>query len=101
MSSKPPLIYYVECPLFCEPLATYLGIEALATLYGPNVRLWYWGTHPGFFDYLQGDNTVSEIERMQFVFFYLHRVYGPEIHKQFISLWEQHPFEEKANGKRF
>jgi len=86
-SCTPPLIYYVECPLFCEPLATYLGIEALAALYGPNIRLWYWGTHPGFFDYLQGDNTVSEIERMQFVFFYLHRVYGPEIHKQFIRLW--------------
>jgi len=86
-SFTPPLVYYVECPLFCEPLATYLGIEAVSALYGSNVRLWYWGTHPGFFDYISGDKSVSKIERMQFVFFYLHKVYGPEIHKQFIQLW--------------
>jgi len=86
-SFTPPLIYYVECPLFCESLATYLGIEAVASLYGHNVRLWYWGTHPGFFDYLADDDAVSEIERMQFIFFYLHRLYGSEIHRQFIRLW--------------
>ena len=86
-SLTPPLVYYVEFPLFGEPLATYFGIEAVAALYGSNVRLWYWGTHPGFFDYLAGDRTVSEIERMQFVFFYLHKVYGPEIHKRFAQLW--------------
>jgi hypothetical protein len=86
-SFTPPLVYYVECPLFGEPLATYLGIEAVSALYGSNVRLWYWGTHPGLFDYISGDKSVSEIERMQFVFFYLHKVYGPEIHKQFIQLW--------------
>jgi hypothetical protein len=86
-SFTPPLVYYVNCPVFCAPLATYLGIEAVSALYGPNVRLWYWGTHPGFFDYISGDRSVSEIERMQFIFFYLHNVYGPEIHKQFIQLW--------------
>jgi len=86
-SFTPPLVYYVECPLFCEPLATYLGIEAVANLYGTNVRLWYWGTHPAFFDYISGDKNVSEIERMQFVFFYLHKVYGADIHRQFFQLW--------------
>jgi hypothetical protein len=86
-SFTPPLVYHVECPLFCEPLATYLGIEAVANLYGTNVRLWYWGTHPAFFDYISGDKNVSEIERMQFVFFYLHKVYGADIHRQFFQLW--------------
>jgi hypothetical protein len=28
-----------------------------------------------------------EIEHMQFIFFYLHKVYGPEIHKRFALLW--------------
>jgi len=86
-SRTPPLIYYVDCPLYCEPQATYLGIEALAYLYGSNYRLWFWGTHPGFFDYIKGDETVPAIERAQFIFFYLHKVYGPEIHKDFFQLW--------------
>jgi|GEM_PF-1502244 len=86
-SFTPPLIYSVECPMYCEPLATYLGIEAIAYLYGPNFRLWYWGTQRGIIDYIAGDKSVSETERMQTVFSYLHKVYGPEIHKQFIQLW--------------
>jgi hypothetical protein len=86
-SATPPLIYYVECSLYCKPLATYLGTEALASLYGNNFRLWFWGVHPGIFDYIAGDKSVSETERMQTVFFYLHKVYGAEIHKQFIQLW--------------
>jgi hypothetical protein len=86
-SFTPPLVYYVECPLFAEPLATYLGIESVAALYGSNVRLWYWGTHPGFFDYIAGDKSVGEIERMQFIFFYLREAYKPEIHKQFFKIW--------------
>jgi len=86
-SWTPPLVYDVECRIFCGPLATYLGIEAASSLYGQNVRLWYWGTHPGFFDYLSGDEKIPEGERMLFIFFYLHKVYGPEIHKRFIQLW--------------
>jgi hypothetical protein len=101
-SFTPPLVYYVNCPVFCEPLATYLGIEAVSALYGPNVRLWYWGTHPGFFDYISGDSSVSEIERMQFIFFYLHKVYGPEIHKQFIQLWANNTIlKDKLIGKGY
>jgi hypothetical protein len=100
-SFTPPLIYYVGCPLFCEPLATYLGIEALAVLYGPNVRLWYWGTHPGFFDYIAGDKNVPEIERMQFVFFYLHRTYGSDIHKRFIQLWANSTIKDYLTRKGF
>ena len=83
----PPLVYSVECRAFCGPLAIYLGIEAVASLYGPNVRLWYWGRFPGFFDYLAGNKEVPEWERMQFIFFYLHKVYGPEIHRRFVQLW--------------
>lgn len=63
-SFTPPLSYWVECPWFCEPLATYLGIEGVAALYGHNVRLWYWGTHSGFFDYIAGEDEVGDVERM-------------------------------------
>jgi hypothetical protein len=82
-----PLVYYVECPSYCEPLATYLGAEAIADLYGPNFRLWFSGAHPGFFDYLAGDKTVPQTERIQFTFFYLSRIYGFEMHRQFFQLW--------------
>ncbi|RLF02365.1 MAG: hypothetical protein DRK00_10130, partial [Thermoprotei archaeon] len=88
-SFTPPLSYWVECPWFCEPLATYLGIEGIAAIYGHNTRLWYWGTHPGFFDYIAGDEGVGEIERMQFIFFYIHRIYGPSLHKLFFNLWSR------------
>jgi len=86
-SFTPPLLYGVECPWFCEPLATYLGIEGVAGVYGHNTRLWYWGTHPGFFDYIAGDTNIGEIERMQFIFFYLHKTYGPDVHVQFFQVW--------------
>jgi len=88
-SSKP---YYVECPWFCEPLATYLGIEGIANIYGDNVRLWYWGSHPFFFDYVAGKaNTPypDEVESMQFIFFYIHKIYGPAVHKKFFKKWNQ------------
>ena len=92
-SFTPPLIYGVECPTFCEPLATYLGIEGIAALYkdnprySDNVRLWFWGTHPKFFDYIAGKTEFDAIENMQFIFFYLHKTYGPEIHKNFFRIW--------------
>jgi len=89
-SSKP---YGVECPWFCEPLATYLGIEGIANIYGDNVRLWYWGSHPFFFDYIEGKANITsyldQIETMQFVFFYIHRMYGPTVHKEFFKEWVQ------------
>lgn len=86
-SFTPPLVYYVECPSYCEPLATYLGTEAIAYLYGSNFRLWFSGVHPGFFDYLAGDKTVPQTERIQFIFFYLSRIDGFDIHRQFFQLW--------------
>ena len=86
-SFTPPLMYGVECPWFCEPLATYLGIEGIAKIYGDNVRLWYWGTHPKFFDYLEGTQKFDPVENMQFLFFYIHRIYGPNVHKEFFRNW--------------
>ena len=86
-SFTPPLVYYVECPSYCEPLATYLGTEAIAYLYGSNFRLWFSGAHPGFFDYLAGDKSVPQTERIQFIFFYSSRIYGFDIHRQFFQLW--------------
>ncbi|MGB9622379.1 MAG: hypothetical protein ACPL07_00910, partial [Candidatus Bathyarchaeia archaeon] len=86
-SFTPPLIYYVECPTFCEPLATYLGIESMAKIYGSNFRLWYWGTHPAFFDHIIYNTTESDTELMQFIFFYLHRYYGLDIHLKFFKAW--------------
>ena len=84
----PPLVDSVECQVFCAHLAIYLGIEAVASLYGPNVRLWYWGTFlSDFFDDLADNEEVSEWERMWFIFIYLHKVYGPEIHRRFVQLW--------------
>jgi len=85
--------YYVECPWFCEPLATYLGIEGIANIYGDNVRLWYWGSHPFFFDYIVGKANITsyldQIESMQFIFFYIHKMYDPAVHKEFFKKWNQ------------
>jgi hypothetical protein len=39
---------------------------------------------------------------MQFIFFYLHKVYGPEIHKQFIQLWANNTIlKDKLIGKGY
>jgi hypothetical protein len=39
---------------------------------------------------------------MQFIFFYLHKVYGPEIHKQFIQLWANNTvLKDKLLSKGF
>jgi hypothetical protein len=101
-SFTPPLIYGVECPMYCEPLATYLGFEALAYLYGSSFRLWCWGANSHLLDYISGGKNFPETERMEFVFFYLHKTYGPEIHKQFIQLWANNTvLKNKLLGKGF
>ena len=84
----PPLFHGVGCPWFCEPWATYLGAEVIEALQGEPLAGWHRSNHVDFFKYIDG-GEASEVERMQFILFYLRNQYGKEIHRNFVHLWAE------------
>jgi len=82
----PPLFYGVECSWFCEPFATYLGAEVIEALQGEQLAEWHLANHVDFFKYLDG-GAASEVERMQFILFYLRKTFGRNIHREFVHWW--------------
>lgn len=82
----PPLLYAVECAWFCEPFATYLGAEVIEALQGRPLAEWHLCNHVDFFRYLEG-GQASEVERMQFILYDLRRVFGRDIHREFVHWW--------------
>ncbi len=82
----PPLFHGVECSWFCEPWATYLGCEVIEALQGEQLAGWHRSNHVDFFKYLDG-GEASEVERMQFILFYLRKVFGRNIHREFVHWW--------------
>ncbi|MBC7233808.1 MAG: PKD domain-containing protein [Chloroflexi bacterium] len=82
----PPLFHGIECPWFCEPWATYLGCEVIEALQGEQLAEWHRSNHIDFFKYIDG-GEASEAGRMQFILFYLRKVFGRNIHSEFVHWW--------------
>lgn len=87
----PPLFHGVECPWFCEPWATYLGCEVIEAFQGEQLAGWHRSSHVDFFKYLDG-GEASEVERMQFILFYLRKVFGRNIHREFVHWWADNSY---------